>query len=207
MKKIILILFVTFSTLLLSQTKDDVIDFKNINLKLLDSLIFEEAMKERKKEKLNRMFHDEICGEAALYQSEYMSHYNVISHTNDKEFRNVSLRKLGDRFSYFLKNKKTKRIYENKIEILTQFKNINSLNSRGITYHDIINKTYQNYAEVIIKNFMSSPPHKFGILYDLSEYGDMCGEFRTFYNDKTDCLSITGFFVLDYKIGNYVKNK
>ncbi|MEY4572760.1 MAG: hypothetical protein RLZ10_2016, partial [Bacteroidota bacterium] len=39
MKKILISIALLFSTLLLSQTKDDVIDFKKINLKLLDSLI------------------------------------------------------------------------------------------------------------------------------------------------------------------------
>jgi len=207
MKKILISIILLFSTLLLSQTKDDVIDFKKINLKLLDSLIFEEAMKERLKEGVSRMKHDEICGEAALYQSEYMSHYNVIGHINDKEFRNVLLKKLGDRFSYFLKNKKTKRVYENKVEILTQFKNISYFNNKGISYKGIDTKTYQNYAEVIIKGFMSSPSHKFGLLYELSEHGYMCGEYRTFYNSKTDCLSVTGFFVLDFVESYTLKGK
>jgi len=194
MNKILISITLLFSTLLLSQTKDDVIDFKKINLKLLDSLVFEEAMKERKKANVSRMKHDEVCGESAKYQSEYMSHYSVFSHENHKIFRNVLLEKHSDRFNYFLKNKKTKKEYKNKMEILFQYKNVTTINYMGID-----KKTYQNYAEDIIKNFMSSKFHKIALLYDMINYGNMCGEYKTHYNPNTDCLSVTGFFVLEYK--------
>lgn len=199
--KIITIVFLIFSTICFSQKKEDIINFKNINLKLLDSLVFENAMKERAKENLPRMLHDEICAKAALYQSEYMSHYNIISHTNYKSFRGVTLNRLGDRFRYFLGTKKPKKNYETRIEILTQYKNVSTLD-----YYGVGEKTYQNFARSIIEGFMSSPPHKAGLLYDMSEHGDMAGEYKTFYNPITDCLSVTGLFCLIYDPGRWTRN-
>ena len=92
MKKIIIILLTILTSVGFSQTKSDIINFDKLNSKLIDSLIFEEAMKQRALYNKSRMKKDKICGMAAKYQSDYMSFYNCFSHKNDKKFKDVLLK-------------------------------------------------------------------------------------------------------------------
>jgi hypothetical protein len=200
MKKIITYLIILSYTIVgFSQTKNDVVNFKQINLKLLDSLIFDEAMKERKKMNLKPLIHDDICAKTAKYQSDYCSNYNEINHENNKNYLGVFLKNPSDRFNFYLNKTKTKLNYELKIEILTQYKNVSSTN-----YVRLTSKTYEDYAKNIIKNFMLSSSHKDGLLFEMDDYGIIHGEYKTSYNSKTDCLTTTGFFVLVFE---YYKGK
>ena len=62
MKKIIIVISIlVYSNVGISQTKNDVLDLKNINYKLLDSLVFDEAMKERGKIGIPPIKKDLIC--------------------------------------------------------------------------------------------------------------------------------------------------
>lgn len=202
MKKIITYLIILSYTIVgFSQTKNDIIDFKNINLTLLDSLIFEEAMKEREKINVSRVIHDDICANAAKYQSEYCSYYDTISHFNNRKYKGVFLEKPGQRFDYFLSKNKSKSKYNVRIEIIIQFNKV-SLND----YSCITTGTYQDYAETIVRQYMSSKTHKEGLLFARDKYGKVHGEYKTEYNSKTDCLTNTGFFALVYEGYNGDKN-
>jgi hypothetical protein len=192
MKKIITYLIILSYTIVgFSQTKNDIIDFKNINLSLLDSLIFEEAMKERQKINISRVIHNDICAKAAKYQSEYSSYYDTISHLNNKKYKGNILVKPSNRFDFFLKQSDSKLKYNSKIEVIIQFNNVSSNQ-----YSCITKGTYQDYAETIVKKYMASKSHKYGLLYERDKFGSVHGEFKTDYNSKTDCLTNTGFFVL-----------
>lgn len=193
MKKIIIsLLFTFYSITILSQNKNDILDFNNINYNLLDSLVFEEAMKLRESYKLDRMKKDAVCDLAAKYQSEYMSYYNTITHKNDKSFKGVLLKTHGDRFRHFLsKSPKNNLKYDTKIEVLIQFPTINKINYVGLD-----SKTYEDYAKFIISSFITSEAHKHGMLYNMKEFGDMYGEYKSHYDKKTDTLYVTGLFVL-----------
>jgi len=195
MKIIIIYLIVlTYSVIGLSQTKNDVVNFKKINTKLLDSLVFEEVMKERSKLNIDRIVHDNICGKAAKYQSEYSSYYDTISHVNNKRYKGNILVNPKDRFEFFLKQSKNKLNYDSNIEVITQFKKVSSRN-----YSCIKTGTYQEYAKIIVRNYMSSRPHRYAILYSNENFGTVHGEFKTEYNSETDCLTNTGFIAFVYE--------
>lgn len=189
MKKIILYLIVVLNvTTILSQTKNDILNLNNPNLELLDSLLFKEAMIQRKLNNKRVIEKDYICGLAAKYQSEYMSYYNSFSHENTNEFKGVLLKEHYERFEFFKKKTNSKVKYRTFHEILTM------MNGLGTTeYIGLVSKTYENYAQVLIGYFMTSKSHKSALLYDVDS-GKMVCNFKTHYNQKTKSLYVTGFY-------------
>lgn len=189
MKKIILsLIFVINITTIQSQTKNDVLNLNNPNLELLDSLLFKEAMIQRKLHNKRVIEKDYICGLAAKYQSEYMSYYNSFSHENTNEFKGVLLKEHYERFEYFKKKTNSKVKYRTFHEILTM------MNGLGTTeYIGLVSKTYENYAQVLIGYFMTSKSHKSALLYDVDS-GKMVCNFKTHYNQKSKSLYVTGFY-------------
>ena len=201
MKKIIIVVSIlVYSNVGSSQTKNDLIDFKKINLKFLDSLIFEEAMKERKKVNLSRMVHDDNCSKTAKYQAEYCSNYNELTHVNNKPYLGFLLNEPNDRFKFYVNKSKSKLKYKVNMEIITQYKKINTTN-----YINLISKTYEDCAKSVIMSFMSSKSHKESVIFEMDYFGKMHGEYKSYYNSKTDCLTTTGFFVL--VLGNHYISK
>jgi len=201
MKKILIFMTVLFySNVGISQTKNDVIDFKKINLKLLDSLIFEEAMKERKKLNISRMVHDDICSKTAKYQAEYCSNYNEYSHINNKPYLGYLLKQPNNRFDFYVNKTKSKLEYTVNLEVLMQYSKISTTN-----YTKLTSKTYEDFAKSVISSFMSSKSHKEAVLFEMSEFGKMHGEYKSHYNSKTDCITTAGFFVL--VLGEYTGKK
>ena len=201
MKKIIIgISILVYSNVGVSQKRNDLIDFKKINLKFLDSLIFEEAMKERKKVNLSRMVHDDNCSKTAKYQAEYCSNYNELTHVNNKPYLGSLLKEPNNRFEFYVNKSKSKLKYKVNMEIIMQYKNINTTN-----YTNLISKTYEDCAKSIIMSFMSSESHKESVIFEMDEFGKMHGEYKSYYNSKTDCLTTTGFFVLVF--GNHYISK
>lgn len=188
MKNIITTILLLLTINLFSQTRKDVFDINKPNLKLLDSLLFEEAMKQRKLNNRKVIERDYICGLSAKYQSEYMSHYNVFEHENDKEFKGVLLKEHQDRFNHFLKKNKSKLKYRTFHEILVMLESVDVYN-----YEGIVSKTYENYAECLIHYYMTSPGHKATLLYDVDS-GVMVCDFKSEYNQKTKSLYVTGFY-------------
>ena len=205
MKKIIIgVSILVYSNVGVSQKRNDLIDFKKINLKFLDSLIFEEAMKERKKVNLSRMVHDDNCSKTAKYQAEYCSNYNELTHVNNKPYLGFLLNEPNDRFKFYVNKSKSKLEYTINMEIIMQYKKINTTN-----YTNLISKTYEDCAKSIIMSFMSSESHKESVIFEMDYFGKMHGEYKSYYNSKTDCLTTTGFFVLVFgdhkgKISKYV---
>ena len=175
-----------------TQTESDIIDFDNINLNLIDSLIFEEACKQRDIYKSVPLRKDKLCGLAAKYQSDYMSFYNTAGHTNDKKFQGVLLKKCGDRVRYFEKKINSNKKIKTYMEIMINMPGIKSRNYIGFEKKD-----YQTLSKAIIVYFMDSPHHKMALLYTTNlSYVEIHGNFKTSYNKENDSFYITG--VLTY---------
>ena len=201
MKKIIIVVSIlVYSNVGVSQKRNDLIDFKKINLKFLDSLIFEEAMKERKKVNLSRMVHDDNCSKTAKYQAEYCSNYNELTHVNNKPYLGHLLKQPNNRFDFYVNKSKSKLEYGVNMEIVMQYKKISTTN-----YTNLISKTYEDCAKSIISAFMSSKSHKQAVIFEMDDFGKMHGEYKSYYDSKTDCLTTTGFFVLVF--GKYKGEK
>lgn len=168
-----------------SQTKNDVVDFKHLNVELFNKTIFDECNKVRKENGSKPLVYDKICAYSANYQAEYMANFSILTHRNTNIFKSQLLNNVGERFNFFYKKYNEKRTYFVTEEICTVYEKVTTLNYVGIT-----TKTYQNYAEEIIKGFLSSKYHKIAMLFD---YGDIIyGSFNVSYNQKTDNIYITG---------------
>ena len=186
MKQILFLLLVFTSFIGFSQTKDDVIDFKNLNTELLNKLIFEECNKVRVENNVNPLVLDKICGYSSKYQSEYMSNFNILTHINTNVFQSHLFERSGDRFEFFYKKYNEKRFYVVSEEVCTEYKKISTTNYTGIT-----TKTYQNYSQNIVNGFMGSRLHRLVIL-DGDDEHTVYGSFKVCYNPKTDNLYVAG---------------
>lgn len=175
-----------------SQNKKSVLNLNNPNLELLDSLLYQEAMTQRKLNNRPVIEKDNICGYAAKYQSEYMAHYNSFSHVNDFEFKGILLKQHYERFNYFRKKYNSKKDYKTFHEILVMMDSLDYYNYSGLD-----TKTYENYAKVLINYYMVSPGHKATLLYVTSS-GKMVCNFKSHFNPKTKSIYVTGFYA---KIG------
>jgi hypothetical protein len=126
-------------------------------------------------------------------------HYNkggIISNINEGSFNIKNLlgsllKEPNDRFKFYVNKSKSKLKYKINMEIIMQYKKINTNN-----YTNLISKTYEDCAKSIIMSFMSSEPHKESVIFEMDDFGKMHGEYKSYYNSKTDCLTTTGFFVL-----------
>jgi uncharacterized protein YkwD len=176
-----------------SQTKNDVVDFKNLNIELLNKTIFDECNKVRQENGLKPLVSDKICSYSANYQSEYMAYFSILTHRNTNVFKSQLLLNVGERFKFFNSKLNQKRFNESVFEICTVYEMVTTVNYIGIT-----TKTYQNYAEEIIKGFLNSKYHKIVMLVD---YGDIIyGSFNICYNQNTDNIYTTGVINPSYKV-------
>lgn len=196
MKKIIFyLLFTTNFLLFFSQTRNDVVNINNPNLKLLDSLLFEEAMKQRKLNNAKPIKKDIICELSAEYQSEYMAEYNVFDHFNTQKFKGVFLEGVSDRVNHFIKARKTKVKYLTRYEIITMVEDIYTNNYKGLK-----NRTYQELSEVLINAYMVSTLHRITLLLDYKkgEFNDkyeMRCDFKAKRNPKNNSIFVTGVYL------------
>lgn len=188
MKNIILLLLITINVF--SQTKNDFLDLKNINYRLLDSLVFDEAMRQRNLIGNPPVKKDNTCYIAAKYQSEYMSHFNEFSHENTKKYNGVLLKHSWDRFNFFNEKVKNKKEIIGTLEILLV---IDKLDRKYVNLN-----TYSDYAKEIINFYLLSPNHKISLLYYDEKY-NLFGNFKTKYNDLTKCLYVTGLYICSLK--------
>ena len=191
MKKIIIgISILVYSNVGSSQTKNDVLDLKNINYKLLDSLVFDEAMKERGKIGRPPIKKDLICYTAAKYQSEYMSNFKVFDHKNMEKFKGILLEHSYDRYDFFSKKLKSNKEIVGTMEILVEIIDLNK------KYKNL--NTYEEYAKKVIEFYLSSPEHRMALLYDNEKY-NVFGDFKTVYNDINKSLYVTGLYSCSIK--------
>jgi len=147
MKKIILTITLLISVNLFSQNKSDIIDYTNINYKLLNSLVFEYSNLERENIKVPKLIEEKTCLMASNYQSEYLKTNIVFSHKNSKELKGIKLVNPEDRFNFFKEKTKITQLYSG--EILCRYE-IN-----------LINKiSYENLAKTVVSTWMNSLPHK-----------------------------------------------
>ena len=184
--KTINLIFSLISIVCYSQTKNDVVDFKHLNVELFNKTIFDECNKVRKENGVKPLVYDKICSYSANYQSEYMSNFSVLSHRNTNVFKSQLLHNVGERFEFFYKKYNEKRFYVMTAEICTVFEKVTTINYVGIN-----TKTYQNYAEEIIKGFLNSKYHKIAMLFDDVDY-IIYGSFNVCYNQNTDNMYTTG---------------
>jgi|LakMenEpi03Aug12_release.lakeMendotaPanAssembly.Ray.scaffolds.fasta_scaffold325367_2 hypothetical protein len=183
MKNIITILFVFICVFGFSQTKNDTIDFNNVNYGLLNDLIFQKHNEERLKIGRQVRIEDNICKSASQYQVGYMSQYSEVCHDNDKVFNGVILHTPLDRFNYFSKGSKLGQTYHG--EICYNF-------FSGKT-HKI---TYEQLAQQTITAFMESTSHKAIMLSRLTCLSKQYGYFSTTSTLKNGYFNffVTGFF-------------
>ena len=86
MKNLILISALVLSVIstVFSQTPDDFIDPENINVELMDSLMFVVVNKLRESKGLNTIEFDSVCYESAKYQNNYFLKNGTKSHNHIK---------------------------------------------------------------------------------------------------------------------------
>lgn len=148
----ILLLLLILSNLF-GQTRFDTVDFRNINHSLLDSLILEKCNNERVNDSLTPFQEHDVCYSAAEYQSQYMSFYNVVCHTNDFSFQNVKLKSFEDRMEFFCKKQKKEIIFSFEVCLLRHY-----FHTSRITYDDL--------SFELISQFMRSESHRYFLLIE-----------------------------------------
>lgn len=187
MKKIILFISFIICFELRSQTRQDKLNLDNINYGLLDSLIYEESLKQRKLNGLESFDRDYTCGLAANYQSNYMSYYNTFDHRNNYNFKGTLLKKSNERFQFFYNKIKPK--YEEFVtfEIISLIPNLD----KNYTYP----LTYEDYAKFIINGFLNSTSHRYVVLLE-EKNENLKGNFKSVYNETTKKMYVTGLFAV-----------
>jgi len=151
MKTYTSITLIFLSIVLFGQTRNDTVDFKNINHLLLSELILEKCNNERAKDSLIPFQKHEVCFSAAKYQSEYMSFYNVVCHVNDFSFQNMKLKGFNDRMEFFSKKQKKEIKFYFEVCLLRH-------------YHHTDKITYDNLSFELISQFMRSKPHRYFLM-------------------------------------------
>jgi hypothetical protein len=152
--KTCLIILLNFVTIILfGQTRNDTVDFKNINHSLLNELIFEKCNNERVNASLIPFLKHEVCFSAAKYQSDYMSFYNVLCHINDFSFQNMKLKGFQDRVDYFSKKTKKEIAFCFEVCLLRHYFHTNKI-------------TYDNLSFELISQFMRSKPHRYFLMIE-----------------------------------------
>lgn len=186
MKLIIVFFLLIFLCLVgFSQKPNDIIDSKNINLKLLTELITKKCNIKRigfDNEPLN---YDKVAYDAAKYQCDYLSDKNFgISHYNSRQHNGVLLQTPNDRVFYF--NKKNKDISDFDGEIINMVR--------------VTELTYDSLSTLVIQSFMDSEGHRF-IMTQIKSFKNIkCyGVFAVTYNYITKMLYVTGVFTSKYE--------
>ena len=128
------------------------IDYKNVDLKLMEALLHAEINKVRKANGLSILGKNPILRNAAVDQNNYQLTQENLTHkqrTPGKENLIDRVRHYGGGFQLMAEN----LIYEG-----FTVRTINGVKS------EIIAPTYQEMAKTLTKNWLASPPHKKNIL-------------------------------------------
>jgi hypothetical protein len=186
MKVLLFLFLLQISVYSLSQVATDTINLNMVNYTLLNELIFQKHNEERAKVGRQLRVKDDISKSASQYQVDYMSHYSIVCHDNDKLFNGVLLASPLDRFNYFSKNIKSNQTHLGEICY-----NFFSGKSHKITYDEL--------AQQAINSFLSSLPHKAIMLSQIRFEGKQYGYFSTSSNLKNGYFNffVTGFFTYE----------
>lgn len=190
MKKIIILsLLLNFSISLFSQKETDIVDYKKINIDLLNNLIGESLNKMRDSLSLSKMKYDESLSKVTKFQNDFISGKDVLTHENNTIIKNKTMKELEDRLEFFNPQKKYLTCSE-----ISMYYPIND-------YSKYYNYTYGELSELIIKSYMNSIGHKLAITIDgSSEFQcDVYFNFKTSLNIKNNKIYNTGVIVLQSK--------
>lgn len=186
MKKIIIVISILFySNVGSSQTKNDLIDYNNVNLDLLNSLVIEKAAYVRDSLNKSKAFYDETLSKVTKFQNDYLSTYDIMSHGNTLKIKNKSLNSLGDRLDFF----NPKRKYITYMEILVCLP--------YMPYRT--NLTYDYVSSRMINAYMSSPGHRTALIIDGSSKNPLkiSINFKTSLSPKSKKLYNTGVILVE----------
>jgi hypothetical protein len=171
--------------LTISQKRNDLIDYNNVNLDLLNSLVIEKAAHVRDSLNKSKAFYDETLSKVTKFQNDYLSTYDIMSHGNTLKIKNKSLNSLGDRLDFF----NPKRKYISYMEILVCLP--------YMPYRT--NLTYDYVSSSMIEAYMSSPGHRYALITD----GDsetplkISINFKTSLSPKSKKLYNTGVILVE----------
>ena len=166
MKTYLSITLTFVSIILFGQTRNDTVDFKNINHSLLNELLLEKANDERKNISVIPYVEHEVCSLSAQYQCEYMAFYNRVCHTNDFEFKNEKLVFIDDRVEFFSKGTKKNLVSDYEICLMREYSYFKKI-------------TYEKLSSELIGQFMDSEPHKKCLLLDTKLKHKKCLSFSS----------------------------
>lgn len=147
-------LLIQFS--LVSQTKKDEFDVNHIDYKLLNNTFIEKVNQVRDCLKISKFSLDTKYGNMSRYQVNYMSEFDILTHTDEKKFQGVILKELLDRLNYFYKDLNP----EFSMEICAK---TNVQKNSSLTYESIVNE--------IVNSYLESPGHRMAILNTSNYYG------------------------------------
>jgi hypothetical protein len=166
MKTYLSITLTFVSIILFGQTRNDTVDFKNINHSLLNELLLEKANDERKNISVIPYVEHEVCSLSAQYQCEYMTFYNRVCHENDFEFKNEKLVQIKDRVEFFSKRTKKNLVPYYEICLMKEYFYFKKI-------------TYEKLSSELIGQFMRSEPHKQSLLLDTKLNHKQCLSFSS----------------------------
>ena len=186
MKKIIIVISIlVYSNVGISQKRNDTIDYNNVNLDLLNSLVIEKAAHVRDSLNKSKAFYDETLSKVTKFQNDYLSTYDIMSHGNTLKIKNKSLNSLGDRLDFF----NPKRKYISYMEILVCLP--------YMPYRT--NLTYDYVSSRMIEAYMSSPGHRYALITDGSSKNPLkiSINFKTSLSPKSKKLYNTGVILVE----------
>jgi uncharacterized protein YkwD len=128
------------------------IDYKNVNLTLLENLIHEEINKARKANGASQLINDFTLRKAAVDQNNYCVRNTDLSHTQSSPGK----RTIKDRVQYY--GKGYSMMAENLI-----YEGFTVRRTNG-KISDIIAPTYRELAKTMVVNWMKSPGHRQNIV-------------------------------------------
>ncbi len=153
MKKIIIgVSILVYSNVGSSQTKNDVIDYNNINIELLNSLVIKKAAYVRDSLNKTKAFYDETLSKVTKFQNDYISTYDILTHDNTLKIKSKRLDSIGNRLEFF--NPKKKYIVCFEISLCVPY----------MPYRT--NVTYEYVSSRMIEAYMSSPGHRTALIID-----------------------------------------
>ena len=166
MKTYLSISLIFVSIILFGQTRNDTVDFDNVNYGLLNQLLLEKANDERKIISVPPYVEHEVCSLSAQYQCEYMAFYNRVCHVNDFEFKSEKLVGIGDRVKFFSKRTKKHLVCDYEICLMKEYSYFKKI-------------TYEKLSSDLIGQFMRSEPHKKCLLLYVNDKHKICLSFSS----------------------------
>ena len=186
MKKIIIVVSILFySNVGISQTKSDLIDYNNINIELLNSLVIKKAAYVRDSLNKTKAFYDETLSKVTKFQNDYISTYDILTHDNTLKIKSKRLDSIGNRLEFF--NPKRKYIVCFEISLCVPY----------MPYRT--NVTYEYVSSRMIEAYMSSPGHRIALIIDGSSKNPLkiSINFKTSLSPKSKKLYNTGVILVE----------